>query len=116
MPLFLFRQSFPVIETQASVEGSRDLIESDCQKFNYFANTGAMDLTLTSATTATANAEIIIRNTVYSTDPVNIVAGAGITDIDVSGDLGLVIPAGGVGQLKRYGSSNTWAFYGYIEA
>jgi hypothetical protein len=85
-------------------------------KFNMIEATTATSLTLSAATTLTANAEIIIRNYYGSSQPITIVAGSGILGIDVSPDLGLVIPIGGIGELKRYGSSNVWAFYGYIEA
>lgn len=82
--------------------------------YNRVTTSGAVNLTLLSTTTNVANAEIIIRNPSTSTDAITIIA-SGVT-INVSSDLGLVIPPGGIGELKRVGNSTTWDFYGYIEA
>ena len=60
------------------------------------------------------NDEVIIRNSSASTGAIT-VNPAGSASIDVSSDLGLVVPVGGIGQLKRIGASDTWAFYGFIE-
>ena len=104
------------IPTVIRAEGSQNLTGAFVGKYNVFENTAAMDLTLLGTTTSAGNAEIIIRNFYTSTDAITIVQGAGIADIDVSGDLGLVIPPGGIGELKRLGSLNIWSFYGFIEA
>lgn len=82
--------------------------------YNRVTTSSAINLSLLSDTTNISNAEIIIRNPSTSTDAITIIA-SGVT-IDVSGDLGLIIPPGGIGELKRVGSSTTWDFYGYIEA
>lgn len=96
-------------------EGSQNLTGAFVGKYNVFENTAAMTLTLLTSTTSAGNAEIIIRNYFDSSDNITIDGGAGIT-FDVSGDLGLVIPPGGIGELKRLGGLNVWSFYGFIEA
>lgn len=57
---------------------------------------------------------IDIRNDPDATGNIVLVPGAGV-DLRVSGDLGLIIPPGGVGELKRRGNSLVYDFYGYIE-
>jgi hypothetical protein len=104
------------VTTVVRSTGSQTMVNDWVGKYNLIEATTTTVLTLTAATTFTANAEIIIRNYYASTQPVSILAGSGIVAIDVSPDLGLVIPIGGIGELKRLGSSNIWSFYGYIEA
>lgn len=82
--------------------------------YNRVTAASNINLTLSASTTSIPSAEIIIRNPATSTGRISILA-SGVT-IDVSGDLGLVIPAGGIGELKRVGNSTTWDFYGYIES
>lgn len=104
------------VTTVVRSTGSQTMGNDWVGKYNLIEATTTTVLTLTAATTLMANAEIIIRNYYASTQPISILAGSGIVAIDVSPDLGLVIPIGGIGELKRLGSSNIWSFYGYIEA
>lgn len=84
-------------------------------KFNRVACAVPVSMTLSSQLVTLPDAEIIIRNpAATSVESLTLVAG-GVT-LNVSGDLGLVIPPGGVGELKRDGATNVWDFYGYIEA
>lgn len=82
-------------------------------KYCYVELSANVDWTLAASLITTPNAEIDIRNDPDSIGAITIDVIDGT--IKVSGDLGLVIPAGGIGELKRRGSSNVWDFYGYIE-
>lgn len=98
----------------ATLSAARDLALSDVGLFQVFETTAARILTLRSTVPWIGNSEIIIRNYFGSLADIEI-QGSGIT-FDVSGDLGLFIPPGGIGELKRLGSSNTWSFFGYISS
>lgn len=114
MPLTYPRNN--IIPVVIRPEGDQEFTYDWLGKFNLIETTAPMDLTLNANLTTQQNAEIIIRNYYNSTDNITIVQGLDITAIDVSGDLGLVIPPGGIGELKRIGGANAWSFYGYIEA
>ena len=114
MPLNYPRQT--IIPVVIREEGDQNFTFDWLNKFNLIETTAPMNLTLNANVTSIQNAEIIIRNYYNSTDNITIVQGNEIDAIDVSGDLGLVIPPGGIGELKRIGGANAWSFYGYIEA
>lgn len=99
------------IPVSNKVEGSRNFNSADIGFYNRIETTAPMTLTLDSNVSFPQFCEIIIRNPATSTDNITI-AASGFT-IDVSGDLGLVIPPGGIGELKRVDNS-IWDFYGYI--
>lgn len=112
MPLNVFRALISTVERD---ESSASIASAWQGVYNRIENTSAMSLELDTDTGFAANAEVIIRNSDASTDTITITTG-GTTNINVSPDLGLVIPVGGIGQLKRIGATDEWDFYGYIEA
>jgi len=95
-------------------EGDQAILFNWQGKFNWFENTAPMSVTLSNTINFSGNSEIIIRNLNTSTDNITVVF-SGFTP-DVSADLGLIIPPGGIGELKRIGASTVWSFYGYISA
>ncbi len=111
MPISLTNQPTPVIP---HFDESRAFKQSDINKLIYVVCTGSVTFDLNANFTNSKDAEIIIRNNNDSAGAVEVVAGDGVT-IDVSGVLGLYVPNGGIGQLKRVGYSNHWMFYGFIE-
>lgn len=111
MPLTVYQTYIPYV---SRAEGTYNIPNTWQSNFNVITNTAAMTLTLTNTITFSGNAEIIIRNYFTSTDDITI-AASGFT-IDVSGDLGLLIPPGGIGELKRLGGSSVWSFYGFINS
>ena len=112
MPISIFRTIIQVVERDESLTS----ISAAWQNvYNRIENTAAVSLELNSSVNFSNNAEIIIRNSADSLDTITITEGGSVS-INVSADLGLVIPIGGIGQLKRIGNTNTWDFYGYIEA
>jgi hypothetical protein len=112
MPLTLFRTITQIIERD---ESSTAILSTWQNLYNRIENTAAVSLELNSDVAFSKNAEIIIRNSADSLDAITITEG-GNASINVSPDLGLVIPIGGIGQLKRIGNTDAWDFYGYIEA
>lgn len=111
MPITTYGNSIPVAFRNSV---SQTIPSGWMGRFNFLEPQSAINLTLSSLTAFSRDAEIIIRNAATSLAPITIVDSG--TIIDVSGDLGLVIPAGGIGELKRIGASNIWSFYGYIES
>jgi hypothetical protein len=106
---------FPQIPVVSRTGATGDISASWVGVYNRVTCAAPVTMTLTTATTTLPNAEIIIRNPESGTAELIVAPGAGIT-IDVSSDLGLVVPPGGIGELKRVGLTDTWDFYGYIEA
>lgn len=102
------------IKTVVRSEGNATIPSTWQGRFNWIENTAAMVLTLSTATNLFGDFEIIIRNSYLSTDIITL-AMDGYT-ADVSSDLGLSIPPGGIVELKRIGSSTTVSVYGYIAA
>ena len=111
MPLSIFRNT---TLTVTRPDESVTIPNAWQNVFNQITTTDARTLTLNSSVSFTSNSEIIVRNSSASSDAITI-ALAGDFTADVSADLGLIIPVGGIGQLKRIGASNVWNFYGYIE-
>lgn len=95
-------------------EGNATFDSSFVSVYNRYANTAPMTLTLDSSINFPDNAEIIIRNAASSSDDITLAAN-GFT-IDVSADLGLLIPPGGIAELKRVNGTTTWDLYGFIAA
>lgn len=109
MSITQFTTSIPVV---FRAEGNQTIPSAWQSRFNFIENTGAMNLTVSNTTRFTGNAEIIIRNSSTSVGDITIVDDN--VTIDVSGDLGLTIPPGGIGELKRLGGSTVFSFYGFI--
>lgn len=101
-------------EAPITLSANRDLALTDVGIFQVFTVTEARILTLKSTVAWINSSEIIIRNYFGSLADIEI-QQSGIT-FDVSSELGLFIPPGGIGELKRLGSSTTWSFFGYISS
>jgi hypothetical protein len=104
----------PVISRILNLDGSLNLTPDYFGLFNIVNVSSGLFLSLSQASTAQPNAECIIRNPSSSAGNITIIE-VGVS-IDVSGDLGFVIQPGGIGELKRRGTSSVWDFYGYITA
>lgn len=112
MPLSLFK--IPPRETFQISNASQDITAAWVGKYGYCTLTADRTFTLDLNDISTANFEIDIRVSADSTGAAIIAIQNGT--IDVNDTLGLVIPPGGVGELKRRGSSSVVDFYGFIEA
>jgi hypothetical protein len=110
MPLYTSQLPLPLISRNAT---SGTLNDTWAGVYNRVITSGNIVLNLTPSSSYIANAEIIIRVPSASGGTVTI-NPIGVS-IDVNGSLGLTIPQGGIGELKRVGLSNNWDFYGYIE-
>lgn len=108
-----FSVSNPFVRAVIGAEGSRDFTAKDVYKYTWIENTAAMTLTLTNNAQYSVDSEIIVRNSPDSAEPI-VIAATGIT-INVSGDLGLNIPAGGIAELKKL-PNGEWDLYGFIAA
>ena len=114
MPFGTFGPSNNFRKTEEGLIANQLIGESFAGKYVYYTTDSPIQLTLSENVTST-DAEIDFRNSADSTEVITIASVPNVT-INVNSDLGLVIPIGGIGELKRRGSSNTWDFYGYIEA
>lgn len=113
MPLFI-PPSSPIRATAFRTDSNQDIVNSFHDKFNVFTVAMDRELTLDLSLISETNFECDIRNSATSGGVLTIIDSAGL--IDVSDDLGLVIPAGGVGELKRREGTDIFDFYGFIEA
>lgn len=111
MALTAFRNN---LKTVVRTEGNQTIQTSWQNVYNFIENTAPMNISLESTINFSGDSSVIVRNSSSSTDNVSLV-GDGTITIDVSNNLGLEIPPGGIGELKRLGASNVWSFYGYIE-
>ena len=114
MPLSIFSTVRPTFQGPDSAITINQVFVG---KYCYVELTGDVTWTLANSLITTPNAEIDIRNDADSLGIISIEAFVEPNGavINVSGDLGLDIPAGGIGELKRRGSSNVYDFYGYVE-
>lgn len=95
-------------------DASGVLTQNNASRFNLISCTEETRvLTLSSSFVFHANCSIVIRNDSASIYPVNIEFDGFIAD--VSPELGLAIPPGGIVELKKLGTSNVWSVYGYIQ-
>jgi hypothetical protein len=107
------RSTTPYIPVVERDEGSGVMSLDWAGVFNYIKNTAPMDLTLSSAVGFSSYAEIVIRNAADSTDSIQLLF-SGYVD-DVSGDLGVLVPPGGIAELKLLGFGGKVSLYGYLE-
>ena len=112
MPLTRFSFLRPTVQGS---DADQNITSNFSNKYYYYDITADRTFTLTTANISQRDFETDIRNSADSTNSIIIAEGAS-TSINVNGDLGLVIPPGGIGELKRRGNSTVFDFYGYIEA
>lgn len=111
MPLSIFRNYRKTFEI---TDADQTLSNSWCGRYGYCELSVDRDFTLDLSMINIADFEIDIRNSADSLGAITILISGGT--LDVSGDLGVVIPAGGIAELKRRGNSTVVDLYGYIEA
>lgn len=96
-------------------DSDRDLDEDCLNKFCVLRLTSDRVYTLTAGVAEPGN-YYIFRNSSSSAGTCTLVAGTN-TDIDVSADLGLIIPAGGIAELYYHddnAGTERWHMFGYI--
>lgn len=111
MPLTIFnntRQTFLIPDNDQTINSFW------VGKYGYCTPTVDRDFTLDLSTINNVDFEIDIRIDADALAGVNILITGGT--LNVSGDLGTFIPAGGIAELKRRGNSTVIDMYGYITA